>query len=122
FKAKQHGNEIRVVDADCSTYTGKIEQVAKSAELDSGIAARRDFAKQKPKYAAKAVSENKSATPQSYFRTTGYNVSLKRRLVFEGNYAAPTQQHPTTDRSNDRQPAQESTDPARIEEEARGNG
>ena len=122
FQVEQQGNEIRVVDADGSTYTGKIEQVAKSAELDSGIAARRDFAKQKLKYAAKAVSENKSATPQSYFRATGYNVSLKRRLVFEGNYAAPSQQQPTTDGSKERQRAEQSSDRARIVGTVRVNG
>ena len=114
FQVQQEGNEIRVVDADGSTYTGKIEQVAKSAELDSGITARRGSAKQTPKYAAKAVTENKSTTPESYFRATGYNVSLKKTLVFEGNYAAPSQQQATTATSNDRQRAEQSSDRARI--------
>ena len=78
-----------MLDADGSTYTGKIEQLAKNAELDSRITARRDAAKQTRSYAAKAARENESATaPQSYFRATGFNVSLKKTLVFEGNYAA----------------------------------
>ena len=114
FQVQQQGNEIRVLDADGSTYTGKIEQSAKSAELDSRITARRDLAKQMPKYAAKSVSENKSAVPQSYFRATGYNVSLKKTLVFEGNYEAPPPQQPTMARSNDRQRAEQSSDMARI--------
>src|SRR5262249_8058481 len=42
FQVQQQGSEIRVVDADGSTYAGKIEQSAKSAEPDSGISARRD--------------------------------------------------------------------------------
>ena len=37
FQVQQQGNEIRVLDADGSTYTGKIEQLAKNAELDSRI-------------------------------------------------------------------------------------
>jgi hypothetical protein len=120
FQVEQQGNEIRVLDADGSTYTGKIEQVAKSAELDSRIAARRDLAKRVSKYAAKAVSENKPAIAQSYFRATGYNVSLKKTLVFEGNYAQPPQQAATT--SNERERAEQSRDQARIVGTVRVNG
>jgi hypothetical protein len=122
FQVQQEGNEIRVLDADGSTYTGKIEQSVKGAEVDSRIAARREVAKQTPRYAAKAVGENKSALPQSYFRATGYNVSLKKTLVFEGNYAAPAPQQPTTATSNDRQGAEQSRDRARILGTARVNG
>ena len=46
FRVQQQGDEIRVLDADGSTYTGKIEQLAKSAELDSRNTARPDAAKQ----------------------------------------------------------------------------
>lgn len=122
FQVQQEGNEIRVLDADGSMYTGKIEQRAKSAQLDSRITARRDFAKQAQKYAAKAVSENKSATPESYFRATGYNVSLKKTLVFEGNYAGSSQQQSTTALSNQRQRAEQSSDRARIVGTVRVNG
>ncbi len=52
FQVQQQGSEIRVLDADGSTYTGKIEQSAKNAELDAGITARRDAAKQTRRYAA----------------------------------------------------------------------
>jgi hypothetical protein len=122
FQVEQQGNEIRVLDADGSTYTGRVEQRAKSAELDSRITARRDFAKQAPKYAAKALSENKSAGAQSYFRATGYNVSLKRTVVFEGNYAAPPQQQPASGTSNDKERAESSRDQARIVGTVRVNG
>ena len=61
FQVQQEGSEIRVLDADGSTYTGKIEQLAKNAELDSRITARRDAAKQTRSYAAKAAPENESA-------------------------------------------------------------
>jgi hypothetical protein len=122
FQVQQEGNEIRVLDADGSTYTGRIEQSAKGAELDSRITARRDVAKQTPRYAAKAVSENKSAIPQSYFRATGYNVSLKKTLVFEGNYEAPPPQQPTKTTSNDRERAEQRSGWARIVGTVRVNG
>ncbi|MGE5212233.1 MAG: hypothetical protein ACM3NN_00935, partial [Nitrospirota bacterium] len=92
FQVQQQGNEIRVLDADGSTYTGKIEQSANSAELDSRITARRDVKKQTERYAAKSAGEGESAGPQSYFRATGYNLSLKKRIVFEGNYELPVSQ------------------------------
>jgi hypothetical protein len=122
FQVQQEGNEIRVLDADGSTYTGKIEQLAKSAEADSRITARRDAAKQTRSYAAKTTPENESAAPQSYFRAAGFNVSLKKTLVFEGNYAAPPAQQPTKATSNDRERAESSRDRARIVGTVRING
>ena len=122
FQVQQEGSEIRVLDADGSTYTGKIEQLANTAELDSRVNARRDAAKQTRRYAAKAVRENESAAPQSYFRATGYNVSLKKTLVFEGNYAAPPAQQPATATANDRERSEQSRDRARIVGTVRLNG
>jgi len=121
FQVQQQGSEIRVLDADGSTYTGKIEQLAKGAELDAGIIARRDAAKQTRRYAAKAARETESAAPQSYFRATGFNVSLKKTLVFEGNYAAPPAQQPAST-SNDRERGEQSSDRARIVGTVRVNG
>jgi hypothetical protein len=121
FQVQQQGSEIRVLDADGSTYTGKIEQLANNAELDSRVTARRDAAKQTRRYAAKAVRENESAAPQSYFRATGYNVSLQKTLVFEGNYAAPPAQQSATT-SNDRERAEQSRNRARIVGTVRLNG
>jgi hypothetical protein len=122
FQVQQQGNEIRVVDADGSTYTGKIEQLAKSAELDSRITARRDAAKQARRYAAKAARENESAAPQSYFHATGYNISLKKTVVFEGNYAAPPTQQPDMATANDRERSEQNRDRARIVGTVRVNG
>jgi len=122
FQVQQEGSEIRVLDADGSTYTGKIEQLANNAELDSRIAARRDAAKQTRRYAAKAAPENESAAPQSYFRATGYNVSLKKTLVFEGNYAEPPARQPATATANDRERSEQNRDRARIVGTVRVNG
>jgi hypothetical protein len=122
FQVQQEGSEIRVLDADGSTYTGKIEQSAKSAELDSRITARHGAAKQTQSYAAKAARENETVTPpQSYFRATGYNVSLKKTLLFEGNYAEPPAQLPATT-SNDRERAEKSRNRPRIVGTVRLNG
>jgi hypothetical protein len=122
FQVQQQGSEIRVVDADGSTYTGKIEQSTNNAELDSRLTERRDAARQTRKYAAKAAGENESAASQSYFRATGYNVSLKKTLVFEGNYATPPVQQPAKATSNDRQRAESSRNQARIVGTVRVNG
>lgn len=122
FQVQQQGSEIRVLDADGSTYTGKIEQLPKNAELNVGITARRDAAKQTQRYAAKAARENESAAPQSYFRATGYNVSLKKTLVFEGNYAAPPAQQPATVTGDDRERSKQNRDRARIVGTVRVNG
>ena len=121
FQIQQEGTDIRVVDADGSTYTGKIDQSVKKAELDSSLTARRDAAKQAGSYPAKATRQTEAAAPQSYFRATGYNLSLKKTLVFEGNYAAsPAQQQAST--SNDRERAEQSRDRARIVGTVRVNG
>jgi hypothetical protein len=122
FQVQQEGSEISVLDADGSTYTGRIEQLANNAELDSRVTARRDAAKQTRRYAAKAAPENESAAPQSYFRATGYNVSLKKTLVFEGNYAAPPAQQPAPATANDRERSEQSRDRARIVGTVRVNG
>jgi hypothetical protein len=123
FQVEQQGSDIRVLDADGSTYTGKIEQSANNAQLDSRITARREVAKQKQSYAAaKAVPENQSATPQSYFRATGFNVSLKKTVVFEGNYAAPPAQQPAKALPNDKEQAKQSADQTRIVGTVRVNG
>src|SRR5512132_4304866 len=122
FQVQQQGSEIRVLDADGSTYRGKIEQLPKNAELDAVITARRDAAKQTRRYAAKAARENESAAPQSYFHATGYNVSLKKTLVFEGNYAAPLAQQPAKASANDRERSEQNRDRARIVGTVRVNG
>jgi hypothetical protein len=123
FQVQQQGSEISVIDADGSTYTGKMEQLANNAELDSRITARRDAAKKTRSYAANAARKNESApAPQSYFRATGFNVSLKKTLVFEGNYAVPTAQQPATVTPNDRERSEQSRDRARIVGTVRVNG
>lgn len=123
FQVQQEGNDIRVVDADGSTYTGKLEQSVKGAGVDSRIVARRrDVAKETAKYAAKAVDEAKAEGGQSYFRATGYNVSLKKTVVFEGSYAQAPPEQTTPVPPNERQRPEQSSDRARIVGTVRVNG
>jgi hypothetical protein len=95
FQVEQDGLRIRVVDADGSTYTGKIERLAQSDA--------RNLLKEKQNYAApssraapakSARDADQSENNEFYFQATGYNGSLKKSLVFEGNYivvASPRQ-------------------------------
>jgi hypothetical protein len=122
FQVQQQGNEIRVLDADGSTYTGKIEQLAKNAETDSRMTMRRGAAKQTRSYAGKATPEHESDAPQSYFRATGLNVSRKKTVVFEGNYAEPPPQQPAKATSNDKERLEQGSDRARIVGTVRVNG
>jgi hypothetical protein len=96
FQVEQDGLQIRVVDADGSTYTGKIEQLAPN---DS-----RNLFKEKQSYAAqseraaKPAEKAESASNGFYFRATGYNRGLKKSLVLEANYIpTPSQQNAPRD-------------------------
>src|SRR3954454_10694593 len=122
FQVQQQGSDIRLLNADGSTYTGKLEQSANNGQLDSRMTVRRDAAKQTESYAAKAVPENDSATPRSYFRATGFNISLKKTVVFEGNYAAPPAQQSAATIPNDKEPAAQNRDQVHIVGRVRVNG
>jgi hypothetical protein len=85
FHIQQTGNQVRVVDADGSTYTGMIEPITQNS-------VRRAL---KDKEAESYATQSERAAPQQdvspennqfYFRASGYNTSLKKPVVFEGNY------------------------------------
>jgi hypothetical protein len=86
FQVEQTDHEIRVVDADGSTYSGKLEPLAQNDA--------RSVFNQKQNYTAPAsraagsFDDKSQAANEFYFRAIGYNSSLKKRLVFEGNYIA----------------------------------
>jgi hypothetical protein len=88
FQVEQSDHEIRLVDADGSTYSGKLEPLAQNDA--------RSIYNQKKNYTAPSSGASRtfdektqSANAEYYFRATGYNSSLKKSLVFEGNYIAP---------------------------------
>jgi hypothetical protein len=87
FQVEQSDHEIRLVDADGSTYSGKLEALAQDDA--------RSIYNQKKNYNAPSSrttpafdEKAQSANAEYYFRATGYNTSLKKSLVFEGNYIA----------------------------------
>ena len=97
FQFQQEGRHIRVVDADGSTYTGNIDSVAPT---------QRAAAK------SKRSERDRADEPrgETRFRASGYNVSLKKPVIFEGRYMymAPTpeqQENGQTEKSD--LPAQE---------------
>jgi hypothetical protein len=93
FQVEQDGRQIRVVDADGSTYTGRIERLAHS---DARNLEKQNYAVPSSRAApAKPIRDaDQSTNNEFYFQATGYNGSLKKSLVFEGNYivAPPPQQ------------------------------
>ena len=87
FQVEQTDHEIRVVDGDGSTYSGRLEPLAKNDARSIYNQKRNDAA---PSSRAPAGFDDKAqaANAEFYFRATGYNSSLKKRVVFEGNYIA----------------------------------
>lgn len=70
FRVEKDGGEIRLIDADGSTYAGRIARAPA------------------PAAAAQARAVKKKAAEQSgiFFRASGFNARLQKRVVFEGNY------------------------------------
>ncbi|CAN5743356.1 hypothetical protein BH20VER1_BH20VER1_16720 [soil metagenome] len=98
FQVEQEGNTIRLIDADGSTYTGTVQLVARSEAAPTDVStARREqsFTAQAPaagraRAAALRRTSDEEAQSEFTFRATGYNVSLQKEVVFEGNYIAPS--------------------------------
>jgi hypothetical protein len=88
FQVQQSDHEIRLVDADGSTYSGQLEPLAQN-DARSVHNQKRNYnspvSRVPPTFDAKAQPAN----AEYYFRATGYNTSLKKSLVIEGNYIAP---------------------------------
>jgi hypothetical protein len=86
FQVEQTDHEIRVVDADGSTYSGKLEPLAQN-DVRSVFNQKQNYSAPSSRAVASLYDKAQSAT-EFYFRATGYNSSLKKSLVFEGNYIA----------------------------------
>jgi hypothetical protein len=89
FRLEQNGESVRVIDADGSTYTGKMERLALT---DARALANQklDYAAQKTRAALAAKKEKNEPANEYYIHASGYNAQLKKALSFEGNYIAPT--------------------------------
>jgi hypothetical protein len=88
FRLEHNGESVRVIDADGSTYTGRMERLALS---DARALANQklDFAAQKTRATSAAKKEKNEAANEYYIHASGYNAQLKKALLFEGNYIAP---------------------------------
>jgi hypothetical protein len=87
FQVEQTDREIRVVDGDGSTYSGRLEPLAKN-DARSIFNQKRNYAAPSSRASAGFDDKAQAANAEFYFRATGYNSSLKKRVVFEGNYIA----------------------------------
>ena len=87
FQVEQTDHEIRVVDGDGSTYSGRLEPLAKN-DARSIFNQKRNYAAPSSRAPASFDDKAQAANAEFYFRATGYNSSLKKRVVFEGNYIA----------------------------------
>lgn len=86
FQVEKSDHEIRMVDADGSTYSGKLEPLAQN-DVRS-IYNQKNYSAPSSRAAQTFDAKARSANAEYYFRATGYNTSLKKSLVFEGNYIA----------------------------------
>ena len=87
FQVEQTDHEIRVVDGDGSTYSGRLEPLAKN-DARSIFNQKRNYAAPLSRAPASFDDKMQAVNVEFYFRATGYNSSLKKRVVFEGNYIA----------------------------------
>ena len=87
FQVEKSDHEIRLVDADGSTYSGKLEPLAQNDARS--IYNQKNYNAPSSRAAQTFDEKARSANAEYYFRATGYNTSLKKSLVFEGNYIAP---------------------------------
>src|SRR5207244_4219110 len=70
-----------------STYSGKLERLSQS-DSRSVFNQKRNYNAPSPRAAPSFDDKSQSSNAEFYFRATGYNSSLKKPLVFEGNYIA----------------------------------
>lgn len=97
FRVEQDGSNIKVIDADGSTYTGTLRLVARPAPAAAAPAAKKAApAGTAPRAASVAEPDARPQEPRPEslpnefsFRATGYNATLKKQVVFEGDYIAP---------------------------------
>jgi hypothetical protein len=88
FQMQQSDHTIRLVDADGSTYSGQLEPLAQS-DARSVYNQKRNYNSPVSRAAPTFDAKAQQANAEYYFRATGYNASLKKSLVIEGNYIAP---------------------------------
>ncbi len=110
FQVEQKGTQIRIVDEDGSTYTGKIEAIAQNDSRS--LSNPQAQAPATRSYAAAPRSDSQAGATEFHFNASGYNDRLGKRLVFEGNYIIPRGQENSNEPAKPAQKKDEA--PARI--------
>jgi len=87
FQVEQTDHEIRLVDADGSTYSGKLEPLAQN-DARSILNQKQNYTAPSSRATSSLDDKTQSTNAEFYFRATGYNSTLKKPLIFEGNYIA----------------------------------
>lgn len=91
FRVEQNGNDMKVIDADGSVYTGAV-QIAQQEPGGVGIASAAP--RNTPGSRLLRVS---APAPQTYFfRVAGTNRNLNQNVVFSGNFVPLTNSQLTT--------------------------
>ena len=97
FQVEQAGRELRIVDGDGSVYRGYL-QIADAARRRSSVKAEAPAAAQTSRALGAVLEEKSTASldadqpaPQTnFFRVTGTNRSLQKKVVFTGNLLSAT--------------------------------
>jgi hypothetical protein len=95
FQVEQSGSELRIVDGDGSVYSGFVQLADHANRLGSvngdkpaaALALKAPAAKPAPQ-SAMAAGSTKQAGQNYYFRVTGTNRTLHKKVVFTGNLVA----------------------------------
>lgn len=91
FRVEQTGAELRVIDADGSTYLGRISQAQTPQQFGAGPAATSDSTVSRGGTAQPAQRYFDAATQLNWnFRVSGTNRTRDELVIFSGNYAGPS--------------------------------
>jgi hypothetical protein len=82
FRVEQNGNDLKIIDADGSVYTGAIQIAQQEPASDYSFAA----AKNGPVGAARAAKAASPAPQNYFFRVAGTNRNLNKNIIFSGNF------------------------------------
>ena len=102
FRFEQRGESVRVVDADGSVYVGQVEPTAAAKPFPGSSPANQPGSPLANAPSSAAEAAPKQSEENFRFRATGDNRTLRKPVVFEGEYSSA----PATDATSDRrQPA-----------------
>jgi hypothetical protein len=90
FRVEQTGNNMKVVDADGSVYTGSVQLAQQEPPTDSLYHATQNNAPANAAASANNRVTQNQAQQNYFFRVAGTNRNLKQNVVFSGNFVPLT--------------------------------